>query len=307
MCLSSPAIGQFLSEEDIVVRVNWRETVFALFGLSFFRDDFKPVALIYRLRYLTGSIAEVTILEAVFDVPGIRGFGSRSCRTVYGIIVEFIVLIHVEYGLIVLANGEVVVGHTRGQSLLVAVALVEIEVVEVVSQFAAIEGCVRLGRSLTTFATRGDGLLVIKDSKIITFNVIIKALIAIPEVGVDKLITLRVGRVTEYSVRLGFQGRCCSSLRPTTLHITFTRVHDTSSIECTHYTEVVYLTTKVVEQRVVETTNGMTITMQNAIEAMSCISADWCPTLRMINICAHEELQVLTATHLRGVQRRMSF
>ena len=33
---------------------------------------------------------------------------------------------------------------------------------------------------------------------------------------------------------------------------------------------------------------AQTIAMEDAIEAMSCISADWCPTLRMINICAHE-------------------
>ena len=87
------------------------------------------MALVDGVGYLASGIAEVAVGEAVFDVLGVSRYRTRTRRTVLGIGVLHIVLIHVEVKLVVVADGEVVVGQTRAPLLLVGVALIEVEVI----------------------------------------------------------------------------------------------------------------------------------------------------------------------------------
>ena len=76
----------------------------------------------------------------------------------------------------------------------------------------------------------------------------IEILIAIPEVGVNHLISLRISRITKYSIRLGIQWRCRTGLNPRALHITFTLIYHTGTVERTRHTKIIDITTKIAKQ-----------------------------------------------------------
>ena len=65
--------------------------------------------------------------------------------------------------------------------------------------------------------------------------------------------------------------RCTRSVNPATFYISITLIDHTCRAERTGDTEVIDATAEVIEQRVVQTFDGMSVTMECALEAL-CIS-----------------------------------
>ena len=166
--------------------------------------------------------------------------------------------------------------------LLVAIALVQVEVVQVVSHSTVVELFFSHGSCFTAVTTGGRHTSGCRG--------IIQVGVAITEVRVHHLVAIRISRITKDSIRLRSQRCFAGSLHPAALHVTLLgntsfciKIGNTSSIERTPHTEIIDITTEVPEQRIIQTADGMTVTMQGALEA-DIISTDRCPTVWMIDI-----------------------
>ena len=137
-------------------------------------------------------------------------------------------------------------------------------------------------------------------------------------IAVDNLlVTTSCRRIAEYCTYTSIW--CTCRIHPSTLHISITLINDTCRVERASYTEVIDTTAEVVEQRVVETADGVAIAMENTLEALfvgayrgpRMVDSDCLRCRRvglmcrigfnrwtMVNICAHEEFQVFTTLHL---------
>ena len=163
---------------------------------------------------------------------------------------------------------------------MIPIALEQIEAVQIVSHLAVVKGLfwLRCGKTMGSVC----------DLIVLTFLII----------AVDNLLrrSCRVGRITEDSINAAI--RHARSIDPAVLHVAFASICHTRTRERTRDTKVIDTATEVSEQRVVETADGVAITMQGALEALKTTISDGCPVTSVVDICAHEELQVLTCFHL---------
>ena len=96
----------------------------------------------------------------------------------------------------------------------------------------------------------------------------------------DTIWTLRVSlnrRIAEY--RTWSLCRCRRGADPTVLHISPTRLGDTCASERSCDSEVIDITAEVVEEWIVESADGMTITMEVTREALISIICNWRPLI----------------------------
>ena len=118
-------------------------------------------------------------------------------------------------------------------------------------------------------------------------------------IAVDNLLDLIScsGRITED----GIDGavRCTRCVNPAVLHVALASLRHAGTGERASDTEVVDIAAEVVEQRVVESADGMSVAVQRAAEALALGVGDGCPLgVAVVLVGVEEELQVLTASHL---------
>ena len=138
-------VGQHLPEEDVVVGPDGEEV------LSIVVLGVHIEAFVGNGRDGSGCIAEVAVGKAVLDVHGDL-VAQVARRALLGM--AAIVCHGLELELVVLAYGVILVALVLGarSDLLVAVALVEVEAVEVVGHLAVIEGTLGLRRCHAAFS-----------------------------------------------------------------------------------------------------------------------------------------------------------
>ena len=176
-----------------------------------------------------------------------------------------------------------------------------------------------LGRSLASIVA-GGGVVIID---------VIECFVAVPEIGVDELVAVFiVGGIAEDGIGLGLvlglQGLGGASLHPAAFHVASTHVYHAGALERACHTEVVDLAAEVLEQRVVQTAEGVAVAVEDALEALgfstdgrpvsillnglrhiwirfSVVGGVWHRILAVVDVGAEEELKVLAslgAVHL---------
>ena len=258
------AVGQLLTEEDIVVGPDGRPAVFLLLIAIFILDLSLPIAFILVGRDDTTSIAEVAVLEAVLDVCKTNFLSIDVARR--AVVRVAIVVLHVlKHWLVVIADGEVTVSHlalTRRNSL-VAVAFVQVEVVQVVGKFTVVESMFGHWRRLAGRVIAGSAGIV-------------GTLVVVVVVAVDSLVDVVADRIAATEDCLGAGGKTAgrTGLHPAALHIASTRVGHAGAGERTCDAQVIDAAAEVTEKRTCrsrgwcEATDGMTIAVECSEEAV---------------------------------------
>ena len=186
-----------------------------------------------------------------------------------------------------------------GRYLLVAIALVEVEAVQVVGHFAVVEG--KVGLSLCHAMIGGIGLIGL-------------AFLVIAVDNLYRLFAGTSGRLAEDGIDAAVGSAC--GVDPAVLDIAVAGIHDSGTGELTGHAEVIDLAAELAEERVVEAAEGMAVAVEGALEAgfffvylggsRIVLSGDGRPRRRaVVDVGAQEELKMLAGCHVR-VHRLMS-
>ena len=279
MSLHSPVVGQLLSEEDVVVRPDGVETAFYGFLLCSWIERLGIEAFVLRVRNSTASITEVTVLKAFLDILDVVVAG----RT------KFDVVSVVSCLWFFLARYPVLVFNTRACTSAIVIALIQVEVVQVIGHGTVVELLVAhcLGKTVVICVSCAVALVCLA-------------------IAVDNLLDVISGsRITEDSPYAAC--RCTRGVNPAAFHIALSFICHTSASERTCDTEVIDITTEMTEQGVVQTTDSMTIAMKRTLEALICFRCNRCPRCSaVVDIRTQEELKVLAALNT-FIQQGMSF
>ena len=244
------------------------------------------MALVLCFRNGAVGKAEVTITEAVLHIADGIGAVDITGRTEVGMAV--VVLRRLQRQCVVAANGEVAVLSLAVACTyaLVAIALVEVEVVQVVGHLAVIEGVVD---HLYGIAATG----------------IVECFVLVGVVAVDNLVAT-AGRIAEDSLWLG-DGVSSGGTAPypAVLNIASTGIDYTGTGKRACHAEVIDFAAELVEQRVVQAADGMAVAMQNALEAGFTARGYRSPfigngrIISMAEVCTQEELETLAGSDAR--------
>ena len=202
------AIGQLLSEVDIVVRPYGRISHGACFSSSNY-----PHAFVVGLRNCTSGIDEVTVRITALHIAHVAILGSRLSR---------IVARQRRFRQRAVLVLQVFVLNGRTVENMIVVTLVEVEAVQVVSHRTVVEFRLRHRMSIA-------GSVVLR----------------IRIVAVDSLLEVRVCRSED---GLDATVRRTAGINPAVLHVAITSVNHTSRGERTGDTEVIDTATELAEQ-----------------------------------------------------------
>ena len=107
MRLGSPAVGQLLSEEDVVIGPDGEEAALYLFLRRSFINLPSIVAFILRFRYLTSRVAEVAVGKAILNVHDDVRIVLIARRAEVRMVT--VVMVVLQHQLIIVTDGEVAV------------------------------------------------------------------------------------------------------------------------------------------------------------------------------------------------------
>ena len=245
-------------------------------------------SLVVVIGYRTAGVDEVAIGKALLDITAQGYLAFLTFQRVEGIVGRIVGIANIRGERAVDVCLPIVVLLAGNKICAVVVALVQIESVEVVGHLTVVERLVGHYAGIASVAGSGQ----------------IETFIALRVIAVHYLGACSVRRVTEYGIVFGFGRRCGSALYPAVLHITAASLGHAGTGERAHDTEVVNTAAEVVKQRVVESANGVSVTMHYTIKASAFVIAYRCPLIgnrRIIGmgkVCLEEELQVASCSYL---------
>ena len=189
----------------------------------------------------------------------------------------------------------------RTERSVVAVALIEVETVQVVGHLTGVEGMGILADWRTVDA-------VCSVVSVLVGGGVVLLVVAVHYLNSPLFVSFHSGRLTEHRLRgLGF---CRGGAYPAVFHIAVARLRDTGTCECAADAEVIDVAAESAEQRVVEAADGMAVAVEGSFE--TCGLADGGPSGRtawrtgrtagltggtacrtVVDVGTEEELQVL--------------
>ena len=191
---------------------------------------------------------------------------------------------------------------------MVSITLIQIEAVQVVGHRTIEEG-----RWVHTLRYAVGAAMI----SVLICSIVILHIIAVHD-------TVRSGVICHVRIvedRFRGLGIRAGSSHPAVLHIAATLFGNTGTGERACDAEVIHLAAEVAEERAGETADGIAVAMQHTVEALGrsrlvdigglriiryCIFADRSPCVLRTLVALQDELQILTSTHLTGIQCRVS-
>ena len=231
------AIGQCLSEEDVVIRPDRHEVGGGHGIVALTRRD-GPRMDIGAFRRGAIRIAEVTVVEAVLHIAEIRPrltLSNFHLRHIDSVIIGIIACGHLLGQCAVGLRLQVLIRGTGLQVGSLIVTLVQVEAVQVVGHLTVVEGVVRHLTGHTVRAVRRHSVSVAL------------RIVTVLNLYETSVVAFRSGRVAEDGID-GIVHRSSTTLHPAVLDIAITRLGDTGTGERACDTEVIDLTTEVSEE-----------------------------------------------------------